>query len=471
MTIDPSATTSVGAWLSAAAVWGTRAGIDALERFRLLGASIGATIATAPITAFSFGTVAPIGIVANLAAVPLAGIAVPGLFVSLLAGEIMAGGTGLVFAMLERIAMLGSRVPGGNIVGIPGVRFALPWFLLFSFAVWLRVSKPRWVLIRRRIVSASALVCWATVAITITSRPDRSQDLLMFFLSVGQGDAIAIRTPRGEWAVVDGGPRTPSFDAGRAVVLPFLRKNGVSRLAAVVVTHGDADHLGGIPHIVQEMEPRLVLDPGQPIGTNLYVDYLRSLDIAGSEWRAARAGDSFTIDSVRVEVLHPSSEWISREVSPNENSVVMRVTFGCFQALLTGDIGRPAEMELDEIVGEADLLKVAHHGSAGSSDQSFLEAVSPRLAVISVGRNRFGHPSPEVLARLEKTSASVFRTDIGGTVTIRSDGSYLESVQGNTTSISERLQWLIRPWLRLSGSSSSRRGSIRKLRVTLPACS
>ena len=470
MAIDPNAASSVGAWLSAAAVWGTRAGVEALGRFRLLGASLGATVATAPITAFAFGTVAPIGIVANLAAVPLAGIAVPGLFLSLLVGGFVAGGTGVVFAVIERVAMLCSAIPGGNIVGVSGVFFALPWFALFCVAAWFHVSKPKWIVVRRKIVAASALTCWGFIAFTVTTPKDRTDNLLIHFLSVGQGDAIAIRTPRGEWALVDGGPRTAGYDAGRSVVLPFLRRRKVTRLAAVVVSHGDADHLGGIPTVIREIEPRLVLDQGQPIGTNLYLDYLSTLDFAGTRWRPARAGDSFVIDSVEFEVLHPSSEWISREVSPNENSVVLRITYRCFTALLTGDIGGPAESALEEKVGKVDLLKVAHHGSAGSTDAAWLEAVSPRLAVISVGRNRFGHPAPEVLDRLEAASVPVFRTDMGGTVTIHSDGSYFESVQGEATSLLGRLLWLIRPWLRSSGSSSSKSGISRRQRVNLPVC-
>jgi competence protein ComEC len=471
LAIDPLAVASVGAWLSAAAVWGTRAGVEAVGKFRLLGASLGATVATAPITAFAFGTVAPIGILANLAAVPLASVAVPGLFVSLLAGGIVAGGTGFVFAVIERIAMLGAAVPGGNVVGIPGVPFAIPWFGLLCVVTWIHVSKPKWVLVRRKIIGASTLACWCAVALTFTSRPDQSDHLLLHFLSVGQGDAIAIRTPRGEWVLIDGGPRTASFDAGRSVVLPFFRRHGVSQLAAVVVTHGDADHLGGIPTVVKELEPTLVLDPGQPVGTNLYLDFLRSLNMAGSDWRPARAGDSFMIDSVEFEVLHPSSEWVSHQVLPNENSVVMQVTYRCFTALLTGDVGRPVESILETTVGEIDLLKIAHHGSAGSTSQSWLDAVSPRLAVISVGRNRFGQPAAVVLGRLEDAKIPVLRTDDGGTVTIRSDGSYFESVQGDATRLSEKLNWLIRPWLRSSGSSSSRKGNIRRQRVSLPDCS
>ncbi len=471
LSIDPAAATSIGAWLSAAAVWGTRAGIETLGRFRLLGASLGATIATAPITAFAFGTVAPIGIVANLAAVPLASIAVPGLFVSLVAGDVVAGGTGFVFAIVERIAELAARIPGGNIVGVPGVAFAIPWFGAFCVAAWLHVSRPKWVLVRRRVLGWSVLACWTFVVLSLTSLRDASDDLLVHFLSVGQGDAIAIRTPRGLWVLVDGGPRYAGYDAGRRVVLPFFRRQKVSRLAAVIVSHGDADHLGGVPVVVEELTPDIVLDPGQPLGTNLYLDYLRAIDLAGSNWRPARAGDSFVLDSVEFEVLHPSAEWIAHQLKPNENSVVLRVSYGCFQVLLTGDIGLPVESVLAATVGAADLLKVAHHGSAGSTGQLWLDSVSPGLAVISVGQNRFGHPAHAVLERFEDAQIPVFRTDAGGTVTIRSDGRYFESVQGGATSLSERILNVIRPLLRSSGASSNGEENIGKRRVSLPACS
>jgi len=213
------------------------------------------------------------------------------------------------------------------------------------------------------------------------------------------------------------------------------------------------------------------LDPGQPLGTGLYLDYLRSLDLAGSSWRPARAGDQFTIDSVKFEVLHPSSEWVTHELQPNENSVVLRITYGCFKGIFAGDIGLPVESLLTSEIGEADLLKVAHHGSPGSTGQAWLDAVSPRLAVISVGQNRFGHPAPSVLQRFEAAGIPVFRTDRGGTVTIRSDGRYFESVQGDATTLSERLLRLMRPLLRSGGASSTGRGNIRKHRVNLPACS
>jgi competence protein ComEC len=194
------------------------------------------------------------------------------------------------------------------------------------------------------------------------------------------------------------------------------------------------------------------------------------LDLAGSEWRPARAGDSFAVDSVTFEILHPSSEWASHEMEPNENSVVMRMTYGCFTALLTGDIGFPVESLLLTEVGQADLLKVAHHGSGGSTGQAWLDAVNPRLAVISVGKNRFGHPTPAVLRRLEHADVPVFRTDKGGTVTIRSDGSYLESEQGAASYLAGKFLRLMRGWLRSNGLSSDRRGNERQRQVTMPAC-
>ncbi len=135
VSVDPGAATSVGAWLSTAAVWGTDTARRMLPQsvrgsalMNLLAASVGATVATAPITAFVFGAVAPIGVVANLAAVPLAGFAVPGLFASIALGSTMAAGTGAVLAILERIAEVASRVPFGHIRETAGVAFAVPWF-------------------------------------------------------------------------------------------------------------------------------------------------------------------------------------------------------------------------------------------------------------------------------------------------------------------------------------------------------
>jgi competence protein ComEC len=471
LAVDPSAATSVGAWLSAAAVWGTRAGTGSARRFRLVRASLGATLATAPITAYAFGSVAPIGVFANLVAVPLAGVAVPGLFLSLLFGDLFAGGTALVLAVMERLAFWCAQVPGGHLVGVQGIRFAAPWVAILSAAIWLRARRPSLAVIRRGLMLVGVFVSWGLVAFPLACRRDRAAELVLSFLDVGQGDAVVLRTPGQAWVLIDGGPRVAGHDAGRRVVLPFLRRQGVGELSAVVVSHGDADHLGGIPAIVSDLAPNLVVDPGQPIGSELYLEYLETLDRVGSEWRAVRAGDMLEIDSVQMKVLHPSSEWINHELEPNENSVVLRVTYGCFTALLAGDIGWRAESLLLASVGEADLLKVGHHGSAGGTTDAWLGEVKPRAAVISVGSNNYGHPSPATLGRLKARGAAVFRTDRGGTVTVRTNGSYFQITQDEPTTLLEALRCLTERLLRSKDSSSSKRSCIRRPPVNLPSCS
>ena len=413
--------------------------------------------------------VAPIGVVANLAAVPLAGFAVPGLFASIALGSTMAAGTGAVRTILERIAEVASRVPFGHIRETAGVAFAVPWFGLLIVTVWL--CRATWAVARVRLTAAVAASSWGIAAESTWRATDRYPGLALYFLDVGQGDAIAIRTPRGRWLLVDAGPRTLRSDAGRSVVLPFLRRQAVPRLDVLVATHADADHLGGVPAVVRALDPALVLEPAQAHGTRLYLEYLEALDRTGATWRAARAGDTLVADSVTVAVLHPSPAWARKEIVPNENSVVVRVSYGAFDAILTGDIGAAAEAHLLGSVGDVEVLKVAHHGSAGSTTAAWLEAVDPDAAVISVGSNSYGHPAPEVLERLAKRGIRVFRTDRGGTVTIRSNGRYFSVEQGRPATLRETLRCLVRRLTQSSDSSWSRNGCTREQPENFPISS
>jgi competence protein ComEC len=462
LAIDPAAVTQAGAWLSVAAVWGTAEAAALLRRGRKRGAlvelatsSAGAVLATAPITAYVFGQVALAGLATNLVALPLAGVIVPGVLASLVAGPILAAGTGLALAALERIASVGARLPFGVVAGDPGVAFTLPWAAALAVAVWLVRRRPTWPVVARRALLAMALVSWAAAARDWWTR-DRYSGFTMHVLAVGQGDAIALRSPSGRWALVDAGPRTRRVDAGRSVVAPFLRRQGVRTLDFVVVSHGDADHLGGVPSVLAAVPAGLVLEPGQPLGTDLYGEYLRAVDAAGASWRAARDGDVLEWDGVRIEVLHPSAAWVRREARPNENSVVLRVSYGEFDALLSGDAGLPVESLLVDRLPRVELLKVGHHGSAGSSGTPWLTALGPRVAVISVGANGYGHPAPDVLARLAERGVTVFRTDRGGTVTVRTDGRYLEVTRGEASLLGGIACRVHDRWSRSRASSSSR---------------
>ncbi len=467
LTVDPDAIRSVGAWLSVTAVWGTGVAHRALGTHArhpvasLLTASVGATVATAPITALVFGAVAPVGIVTNLVAVPLAGVAVPGVFASLFAGEILAGGAGAALATLERVAEWGARVPGGHLAGTAGAAMAAPWTVALLFCAWVVHRRPAWRLIGLRLLGLLAVVVWVPVVTGQVQHRERHTGLAIYMLDVGQGDAILMRTPRGRWVVVDAGPRMGRSDAGRSVVLPFLRRHGARSLDLIVVSHGDADHLGGVPALLEALPTRLVLDPGQALGSRLFSEYHGALVRWADEWAAARTGDTIIVDGVEIAVLHPSASWAAREARPNENSVVVAVRYGEFDALLTGDIGWPAESALvasGRARGPVELLKVAHHGSAGGTYDAWLDAVRPRMAIVSAGRgNRFGHPAPAVVRRLEDRGIPLFRTDRHGTVTIRVAERYFEVVRDDRDKrLIARLTCRIQPWLRLKASSWSR---------------
>jgi len=429
---DAWALHSVGAWLSVAGVgavvWADRAFARASRLVRLAAPALAATLVTAPISAFAFGTVAPIGVLANLIAIPLAGVAVPGLVLALglswlgsgLA-HLIAAGAGLGLALLDLVAQGAARVPGGHVVMVAGWTAAVVWTAVAAAAWWLWNSPRRPWLIAARVAFVT------TVLVATSFRDVLSLDdcvcLTVHFLDVGQGDAAALRTPHGRWIVIDGGPRTPQGDAGRRVVVPFLRGQGVGRVAVVVATHGDADHLGGLPAVVEAFDPELVLEPGEPLGRPLYLEFLAGVEASGARWRAARTGDRVEVDGVVLEVLSPDSVWLRLPLDVNEHGVVLRVRYGAVRLLFQADAGLPVEGRLAGTVGPVDLLKVGHHGSRTATSDEWLDELAPREAVISVGRNNnYGHPAPEVLERLARHGITVFRTDRSGSITFSTDG-------------------------------------------------
>jgi competence protein ComEC len=429
--VDPWAIHSVGAWLSVAAIgaviWADRA-ISSPGAFKLVAPAIAATLVTAPITAFAFGTVAPIGVLANLVAIPLGAAAVPGAIFALglsvvlpTLGAWLAAGAGLALALLDLVAGAAAAIPGGHIVSMPGWPAALGWTGVLVAAWWLwHTPRHPWV-VGARVAFVVAVASWGSLL--FRAPRDRDGVLTVHFLDVGQGDAAVLRTPAGHWVLIDGGPRTPQGDAGRRVVLPFLRRLGASALTLVVMTHGHDDHLGGLPAVMEALPPKVVLEPGEPVGRPSYLEFLADVERAGATWHPARAGDRVELDGVTFQVLSPDSGWVARQEDLNEESVVLLVTYGASRLLFMGDAGVPVEGQLAGRVGRVDLLKVGHHGSLTATSDAWLAEVAPRQAVISVGtRNSYGHPTPEVLERLARYHVETLRTDRLGTITFTSDG-------------------------------------------------
>jgi competence protein ComEC len=220
------------------------------------------------------------------------------------------------------------------------------------------------------------------------------------------------------------------------VVIPYLRRVRAGGVALVVATHGDADHLGGIPAIIDAFPPRLVLEPGEPLGRPLYLEFLATVEASGAAYRMARAGDRIELDGVRLDVLSPDSALFALPLDVNEHGVVLRVSYGTVRLLFQADAGLPVEAHLAGRVGAVDLLKVGHHGSRSATSDAWLAELSPRTAVISVGRhNNYGHPTPEVVARLARHGIAILRTDREGTIDFSTDGTRAKTVVSGRRSV------------------------------------
>jgi competence protein ComEC len=281
----------------------------------------------------------------------------------------------------------------------------------------------------RAAVALSVLAAWPLLW------PASGGGVEIHAIDVGQGDAFAIRTPRGHWLLVDAGPVSGRFDAGRSTVAPYLLDRGAARIEAVILTHPHLDHIGGVLAIWRMFDVGPVLDPAVAAGQEYYADVLEEARRRRIRWIAARAGREIRIDDLTLRILAPTDSLLDGSIDPNDFSVVFRLEYGRFAALFLGDAPRAVENRLVAEHGAsiaADLIKVGHHGSRTSTGDSLLDVVRPRLAMVSVGRrNRYGHPNPAVIQRLQQRGVQIVRTDESGSMIIRAraDGT-LQLVRG-----------------------------------------
>ena len=304
---------------------------------------------------------------------------------------------------------------------------------------------------------APSLLCalaMASALVAVVRPPSDQPDgkLTVHFLDVGQGDSALIVFPHGKTMLVDGGGELHfdrrehderggahaeeaelfadnAFAIGEAVVSRFIWSLGRTRVDYVLATHADADHIGGLWDVVRNMEVGQAIVGHVPAADPEYDHFVDALRQRRVPLSAVSAGERFEVDGVMIEVLWPPLAYGAAVTSGNNDSVVLRLVYGSVSILLAGDIEKAAE---DSLVASgmelrSDLLKVPHHGSRTSSTESFLGAVNPRYAVISVGeRSRFGHPHSSVVNRYLARGVKRYQTGRDGMVTMKTDGSTLD---------------------------------------------
>lgn len=247
-------------------------------------------------------------------------------------------------------------------------------------------------------------------------------DLTVEVLDAGQGDAVLVTSPAGKRVLIDAG-------TNQAQVHEMLAARGIDTLNLVLATHAHADHIGGMDEVLEGFAVKVYGDQGMAHTTRTYERVMEQVEAKAPRYLSLRAGRVFNLDDgIRLEILAPTEPLLRGTRSDlNSNSVVARLTHGknCF--LFTGDAEAPTEQRLvDAGIGQCDVLKVAHHGSEHSTTPAWLEAVRPKLALISCGKNnKYGHPASETLHRLREAGAEIHRTDLEGTLVVTSDGRRL----------------------------------------------
>lgn len=250
-------------------------------------------------------------------------------------------------------------------------------------------------------------------------------DLLkVSFLDVGQGDATLIQMPGRQTILIDGGQSNSPILSRLGEVIPFYRH----RINIIIATHPDADHIGGLPKVIERYEPQLVLESGVHVDTWIDESFQKKIAEKNIPSLRARKGMKILSGSVSLEILFPDRNvdlWIKKT---NDASIVARLEYSSTSFMFMGDspVGVEHLLVSKKALAHIDVLKVGHHGSRTSTSDEFVKKISTKFAVISAGKkNRYGHPHEEVLKVLEKNMVEVFRTDMRGTVQMQSDGKRL----------------------------------------------
>jgi competence protein ComEC len=397
----------------------------------VLSVTIAAQIGVVMIIVFYYNKISLVSIVSNLLVVPLVGtVTILGFSMAVLGqisiqiSQILGCVNYLLLSFILSITQIVANLPFAVIkVATPNL------FLILLYYIFLLTIYFKNKLVKCKIKLKYYFLILITVsAVTIvTNFIPKSMEVI--FIDVGEGDSTLIRTSSGRIVLIDGGGVFGGTDkeanAGNLVIIPLLFDCNITKIDLVVATHAHSDHISGLLPILKEFEIGGIIEPesGQE---KEFSELNNTARIRNIPIVYCKKGDEIKIDTeTSLNVLYPEPKYKPENSPLNNGSLVLKLLYKKMSVLFVGDIEKDVE---ELIVNEksdirSDILKIAHHGSKNSSNKEFLNAVRPVFAIISVGKNNFGHPADEVLDRLNSQKTKVLRTDLNGAIIITSDGN------------------------------------------------
>jgi len=396
--------------------------------------SIAAWLGLFPLSAYFFQKVSIIALIANLIIIPLAGITVLMGFLTVCMGSLylyLANIPAFIsFWLLKLMVILirsFSSLPLAFIyIGQPStIAIVLYYSLIIVIAEiidgWQQLKKYK-----GKMVIISIFLLFIILSFYVLFPENK---LEVHFINVGEGDCILLKVPNHLNILIDGGGTPGSeFDVGKKIVIPYLRREGINKLDAMVLSHPHLDHMEGLLSVLKEFNIGLVIDSRINYEHPRYQEFLSIIHERKIPYYQVSAGDLLKIN--QFSELYVFNPVVDREMNLKDNdlnnaSIVLKLLYKNSSFLFTGDVEKEAErrMLLFEDLLKSDILKIAHHGSESSTDKTFLKKVNPLIAVILTGKNSFGHPSDIIIQRLEGQGIKVFRTDVNGTIIIKTDGN------------------------------------------------
>ncbi|MDO4331577.1 MAG: DNA internalization-related competence protein ComEC/Rec2 [Eubacteriales bacterium] len=404
------------------------------KAFRGLTSGVGITLVMLPVMLLHFYKWNPWSLLANLIVIPLMGVLLPYLLLFVAAGwtfgriagamsvfKLLALPATGIFFLYEKICQAVLLLPGSSLhTGSPA------WWQILVFGLGL-AALLAW---GKKLPPMPRLLTALLLTLVFMIRPPGQLQITM--VDVGQGECLYVETPGHHAYLLDAGSSSKS-ETGQYQIIPFLEYSGVRKLEGIFITHWDEDHVNALEDILDwakrdHVKIGRIFLPDTALQDEMRTKLLALAGRYGIGVEFVCAGQSLQDGKVKLECLHPYAGEYAAE--RNESSLVIKLTYENFSALFTGDLEENGEEWLLRNYGEemldCDLLDAGHHGSATSSSEAFLRAVSPRAVLISCGKNNsYGHPAPQTLERLEKLGIPYYVTAKSGAVTVRVDDAQM----------------------------------------------